>query len=134
MIGFILLVFLTALYVFLISPGWKPREKGADFLGLNYAHRGLHTRDSSIPENSLPAFRLAAEKGYAAELDVRLTADGIPVVFHDESLRRMTGDRRNLKDITLERLQDLKLLETQEKVPTLQEVLGVIEGDRKSVV
>ncbi len=124
----LLMVLLTALYVFLIAPALRPRKRASEFLGLSYAHRGLHTKDGSVPENSLAAFHLALKEGYAIELDVRLSADGEAVVFHDESLRRMTGDRRSVKDLTLEKLKALRLLETEETIPTLLEVLALVAG------
>ena len=55
------------------------------------AHRGLHAAGKGVPENSLPAFRAAAEAGYAIERGVHRAADGTLVVFHDHDLRRMTG-------------------------------------------
>ena len=124
----IIMILLTALYVFLIAPGRKPKEKSAEFLGLCYAHRGLYTEDQSIPENSLSAFRNAALEGYAIELDVQLSNDGEAVVFHDESLRRMTGDRRYLQDLSLEKLKMLRLKDTEEQIPTLTEALAAIGG------
>ena len=124
----IIMILLTALYAFLIAPGRKPKEKSAEFLGLSYAHRGLYTEDQSIPENSLSAFRNAALEGYAIELDVQLSNDGEAVVFHDESLKRMTGDRRYLKDLSLEKLKTLRLKETEEGIPTLAEALEAIGG------
>lgn len=51
--------------------------------------RGLH--GPGVPENSLAAFRRAAEAGYGAELDVHLTRDGRLVVIHDGDLERMCG-------------------------------------------
>ena len=59
------------------------------------AHRGYHNK--TTPENSLGAFSNAIEKGYAIELDVQLLADDTVVVFHDESLARMTGNDGYLK-------------------------------------
>ena len=53
------------------------------------AHRGLH--DSTHPENSLSAFQNAIKYDYAIELDVHQIEDGTVVVFHDETLMRMTG-------------------------------------------
>ena len=53
------------------------------------AHRGLH--DNNSAENSLSAFKNAIEKDYAIELDVHQISDGTLVVFHDETLSRMTG-------------------------------------------
>ena len=55
------------------------------------AHRGLHDRARGVPENSLPAFECAVAGGYAIELDIHLTKDGQAVVFHDDTLMRMTG-------------------------------------------
>jgi len=53
----------------MLAPGRAPRSQKAPFMGLNCAHRGLHSKDKSVPENSLEAFRLAAEAGYGIELD-----------------------------------------------------------------
>ena len=124
----LLMILLTALYVFLIAPGKRPKEKSADFLGLSFAHRGLYTEDQSIPENSVSAFRNAVLEGYPIELDVQLSEDGEAVVFHDDSLRRMTGDRRSVKDLTLEKLKMLRLKETEESIPTLREALAAVGG------
>ena len=76
----------VALPVLLSAPGRVSKEQKAPFLGWNFAHRGLHRADRSVPENSLEAFRLAGEAGYGAELDVQLSKDGQVVVFHDDTL------------------------------------------------
>ena len=76
------------------------------------AHRGYH--DKNIPENSLAAFSKAIEKGYAIELDVQLLADGTVVVFHDDSLSRMTGNDGYIKYLNKEDLKVLKLKGTKE--------------------
>ncbi len=55
------------------------------------AHRGLHDRGRGIIENSASAFAAAIEKGYAIECDVQLSRDGIPMIFHDDELDRLTG-------------------------------------------
>jgi glycerophosphoryl diester phosphodiesterase len=78
------------------------------------------------PENTLAAFeRARAEGARAIELDVRTCAEGIPVVFHDPTLARMTGNRygRRVCDIRLEELQAIDLGDGV-RVPTLSEVLG----------
>ena len=54
------------------------------------AHRGLH-RPGGPPENSLPAFAAARAAGHGVELDVRLAADGVPMVVHDADLTRVAG-------------------------------------------
>lgn len=95
--------------------------KSLDFL-LNgpIAHRGLF--DQQYPENSLGAFALAAQAGLVSELDVQLTFDGHPVVFHDDDLFRMTGQPGKVSTFTLHQLKKLHLLQTAETIPTLQEV------------
>lgn len=55
------------------------------------AHRGLHDRARGIIENSASAFEAACEHGYAIECDVQLSRDGIPMIFHDDDLDRLTG-------------------------------------------
>ena len=94
-------------FAFLVAPGRATRAQKAPFLCRNYAHRGLHTEDGSVPENSLPAFRAAAEAGYAVEMDVHLTADDRLVVFHDDTLERMCGVQGVIDDFTLAELRAL---------------------------
>ena len=93
-----------------------------------YAHRGLHDRPAGIPENSLPAFRRAAEAGYGAELDVRLTRDGRLAVFHDSDLTRMCGAAGCVEELTAEALRTFRLAGTEERIPFLEEVLPLFEG------
>ena len=57
-------------FAFLVAPGRATRAQKAPFLCRNYAHRGLHTEDGSVPENSLPAFRAAREAGDTAAIQV----------------------------------------------------------------
>ena len=67
------------------------------------AHRGA---SGHAPENTLPAFELAVQQGADAfELDVRLTADGVPVVLHDATLQRTTGSRLSAASQTLAQLR-----------------------------
>lgn len=93
---------------------------------LIFAHRGLF--DEKIPENSLSAFQRAIDKGLGIELDVRLTKDGVPVVFHDKTLRRMCGDSRKISKITYEELKKLRLKGSDEGIPTLEQALELIGG------
>ena len=81
-----------------------------------------------MPENSLPAFRLAAEQGYGIELDVQRTADGALVVFHDATAERMCGVKRRISGMTLAEVRSLRLDGTGEGVPTLAEVLDAVDG------
>ncbi|MCQ2419460.1 MAG: glycerophosphodiester phosphodiesterase [Clostridia bacterium] len=95
-----------------------------------YAHRGLHSKENGIPENSLTAFRLAAENGYGAELDVHLSKDGKLFVMHDESLARMTGINANICDLNASQLERIYLSGTKEPIPYFEEVLPIFAEAR----
>lgn len=118
----------AALYLFMIMPRIWGSPKKAPHMGVYYAHRGLFDNKASIPENSMKAFKRAVEAGYGIELDVQLTKDGVPVIFHDFTLERMCGVGGKLENMTYEQLQRLSLLQTQEKIPKLQEVLDMVAG------
>jgi glycerophosphoryl diester phosphodiesterase len=89
------------------------------------AHRGLWSRDGA-PENSLAAFDAACAAGYGVELDVQLSADGEAMVFHDETLARMTGADGRLRDRTAAELAELRLSGTEAGIPTLLETLTLV--------
>ncbi len=87
---------------------------------LAIAHRGA---SAVAPENTLLAIRMAANMGAdMVEMDVRLTADGVPVVIHDANLRRLAGRGINIVDVTVDELQEVELGQGQ-RVPTLNEAL-----------
>ncbi|MBO4419589.1 MAG: glycerophosphodiester phosphodiesterase [Oscillospiraceae bacterium] len=120
---------LAGLYMLAIMPKRNPKNLLKGKLGsYHYAHRGLHAIHAGIPENSLRAFRLAANNGYAAELDVRMSRDGSLVVMHDESLKRTTGANASVSAVTTQVLSQLTLEGTREKVPSLEEVLPLFVG------
>lgn len=113
----------------------RGKRKKAGFFGLtayHYAHRGLH--GDGVPENSLQAFRLAAENGYGAELDVHLSKDGRLVVMHDESLMRTAGVERNIADCTAAELSEMRLEGTAQKIPYLEEVLPIFAGKTPLII
>ena len=92
----------------------------------DYAHRGLHGR--GIPENSLAAFDLACREGFGIELDVQLSSDGVVMVFHDHTLNRMTGVDKKLCELTAAELQTLALAESDQTIPTFEQVLALVDG------
>lgn len=103
--------------------------KDLTFLKQNLiAHRGYHNAKIGIPENSLLAFDKAVENNYIIELDVHILKDNSIVVFHDDCLERMTGLRKNIKDITYDEIKKLNLGNTNYKIPLLTEVLTLIDG------
>ena len=93
-------VALLGIPIYATAPGYISRRQRNIFRGVNYAHRGLHSPDRKIPENSLAAFRLAAKEGYGIELDVQLSKDGKVVVFHDDTLDRVCGVHARVDDLT----------------------------------
>jgi glycerophosphoryl diester phosphodiesterase len=96
------------------------------------AHRGLH--GPGVPENSLPAFEAAIDEGYPIELDVRLTADGVPVVVHDPHLERLTGTDLDLAELDFDEVRELELVGSSETVPSLEEVLELVGGREPALV
>lgn len=98
------------------------------------AHRGLHSKNEGVPENSLAAFRAAIDAGVGIECDVRILADETVVVFHDSYLKRMTGEKGKIGTINLKRLKNLYLHETQEVIPLFSEVLALIDGQVPLVI
>jgi glycerophosphoryl diester phosphodiesterase len=92
------------------------------------AHRGLHDLNRKCWENTLAAFDAAAARGYAIECDVHLSADGVPVVFHDDDLARLTGREGKVFEQTAQALESLAVGGTGEKVPTLRRALELVAG------
>ena len=119
----IVVLILFVLYLFCIHPGSRPIPAE---MQKNYAHRGLFGGD--VPENSLAAFADAVKAGYGIELDVQLSADGEVMVFHDATLERMTGEKGKLSEYTLDQLRSLRLNGTGYGIPTLREVLALVDG------
>ncbi len=76
----------------------------------------------------MAAFTAGAEAGYALEMDVRVLADGSVVVFHDDTLMRMTGLDVTLASQSATALRKVRLSRTSEPVPHLSEVLAEIAG------
>ena len=125
---------LLAAPVVLLAPGQAPDSKKAPFLGRNFAHRGLHSEDQSVPENSLEAFERAAAAGYGMELDVQLSRDGQVVVFHDDTLDRACGVAARVDELDYDELSKLSLFGTQARIPLFSEVLALVNGRTPLIV
>lgn len=122
------LAVLVALYLLMIMPRMFRRPDRAPFMGVLYAHRGLHDNASDAPENSMAAFQKAVEAGFGIELDVQLSKDKVPVVFHDFTLKRICGVEGRVADYTYEELQQFSLCESQEKIPKFEDFLKMVDG------
>ena len=121
----IILAVLFAAYVFLIFPH-MPKRDIRHLQGYDYAHRGLWNAD--LPENSMAAFRNAVANGFGMEMDVHLTKDDQLVIFHDDNLKRMCSVDKLLCDCTLAELRQYRLKGTEERIPTFDEFLTMIDG------
>ena len=89
------------------------------------AHRGL--LGPGLVENTLPGFARCAEHRCPMELDVHLSRDGVPMVFHDDDLKRMFSRPERPEDLTAEELKSLTL-PGGFRIPTLSEVFAVVNG------
>lgn len=90
---------------------------------VNYAHRGA---SSYAPENTMSAFHLGLEMGAnGIETDVQRTRDGVLVLFHDDTLTRVTGQSGSVKDYTYAELQEFSVTVhgQSDRIPTLEEFL-----------
>ena len=114
--------------VILVMPGRKLKSEREKFFHVNFAHRGLHTRDKKRPENSLAAFRAAVEASYGIELDLQFSKDEQIVVFHDDTLNRVCGVDGRVDAYTLDELKAMSLCGTEERIPLFSEVLELVDG------
>jgi glycerophosphoryl diester phosphodiesterase len=95
-----------------------------EHLPLVVAHRGA---SATSPENTLGAFDAAVAAGApAVEFDVRLSADGVPVVVHDADVARVAGVPGLVHELTVEELRRLDVRGA--RIPTLREVLDLLSG------
>jgi glycerophosphoryl diester phosphodiesterase len=88
------------------------------------AHRGAHNQAQGVVENTLPAFRLAAQVGcWGIELDVHATADQVLVINHDPTLQRLWG-----LDLAIADLSFADLRAQVPEIPTLEEIVAEFGG------
>lgn len=98
------------------------------FLARPLAHRGLHDVAAGRAENSPKAFIAAIAGGYGIELDLQLSQDGVPMVFHDYELGRLTGASGAVAQHTAVQLSQIPLRHDGDGIPTLAEVLALVDG------
>ncbi len=123
---FLWIIIVFIVYAVLVAPRMILEAERTPFVGRNYAHRGLFDNNSDAPENSLAAFAKAVEAEYGIEWDVQLSKDDIPVIFHDATLERMCGVKGRVWEYTLAELKELRLADSDEQIPTLEEALEVV--------
>jgi glycerophosphoryl diester phosphodiesterase len=98
------------------------------------AHRGLHDAAKGVIENSISAARAAIAGGFAIECDVQLTADGELVVFHDDTLERLTERAGAVAAHSADELGRLKLRGGVDRIPRFSEFLKAVGGRTPIVV
>lgn len=128
MIFLIIIVVVAVLYLLAVMPRLGHKEEQKKFMGVYYAHRGLHDNAGEAPENSLSAFGKAVKAGYGIEMDVQLTKDKVPVVFHDFTLERACGKDGKVCEYTWAELKEFRLFGSNQTIPRFEEVLAVVKG------
>jgi glycerophosphoryl diester phosphodiesterase len=102
------------------APGWLTARP--------IAHRGLHSQDNGLVENTLAAAEAALAKNYAIECDVRCTSDGEAVVFHDATVDRLTGATGRVDALNAAELSHLTYKNSDQRIVSLHDFLARIGG------
>lgn len=92
------------------------------------AHRGFHDIGRGIVENTLAAAEAAVAKSFSIECDVLLSADGEVVVFHDDTLERLTTGSGRVDRKTMAELRALPMRGGGDHIPSLADLLDLVAG------
>ena len=92
------------------------------------AHRGLHDASKGIYENTLSAAQAAIDGNYNIELDIQPSNDMVPMVFHDYKLKRLTSKSGDTRKVDAQTLTGISIHDTDDKIPTLEEFLKLVDG------
>lgn len=95
----------------------------------NIAHRGLFEAGTALEENTVAAVAAAKAAGYAAEVDVRTSADDIIMVYHDSTLERLTESSEPVSRLGFKQLQKIEVGNTGKGMPTLPDIMEEINGE-----
>lgn len=135
MVALIIVIILLIFWLYLIAifPNLTRRPFLKPYENVYIAHRGLFD-NVKVPENSISAFKKAVKNGYGIELDVQLTTDNKLVVFHDESLLRMTGIDKILNRCSYDEISKLHLLDTKQTIPLFTDVLKLLNKDTPLII
>lgn len=102
--------------------------RALDWLQRPIAHRGLHVEAKGIVENSASAVKAAIAEGYAIEVDLQCAADGMPVVFHDATLDRLTQESGTVASRDAESLRAIALRGSGDRILSLPDLLALVAG------
>lgn len=98
------------------------------FLTRPITHRALHDVTAGRAENSIKAIQAAIDAGYGIEIDLQISADGVPMVFHDYDLGRLTDAQGPVAQHSAQALGAIALRHDGDGIPTLAQVLKLIAG------
>ncbi len=98
------------------------------FLSRPIAHRALHDVTNGRAENSPKAIAAAIAAGYGIEIDLQLSRDGVPMVFHDYNLDRLAQGTGPIAQYRATELAQIPLRHDGDGIPTLKQVLAQIDG------
>lgn len=92
------------------------------------AHRAFHNAAERRVENTMSAVKAAIERGFSIEVDLQLTSDEQPIVFHDDTLDRLTEATGRVDRMTLSALRNVRFREGDDRIPTFDELLEEVAG------
>lgn len=92
------------------------------------AHRGYHDMNETVFENTLSAFQRAIDAGFAIECDLQYAADGVPVVFHDDNVRRLCPVDADVRSKLSSELAQMSIGGTKDRIPTFDQMLKLVGG------
>lgn len=93
-----------------------------------YAHRGLHNAAAGVIENSPSAIAAAIEVGVGIEIDLQMSAGRQPMVFHDETLYRLTGEDGRVAFMKQAELEAISYKNSADKIISLASCLEMVAG------
>jgi glycerophosphoryl diester phosphodiesterase len=93
-----------------------------------FAERGLYDEPAGIIENTIPAFDATIAKGHGIQLDVQASFDGHAIVFHEETLERLTELEGPVSGYGSTKLREIKIIGTEQRIAVLDQVLDHIAG------
>lgn len=108
-----------------LAPAPAP-DRIAWLSGTTFAHRGLH--GDAAPENSPTAFAGAIARGLGIECDVQRSSEGLPVVFHDWELQRLTPSQGLVRSRPMRELRSIPLNGSDDRIPSLADLLNQVAG------
>jgi glycerophosphoryl diester phosphodiesterase len=98
------------------------------------AHRGLHDPVQGIIENTPSAAEAAVAGGYSIEADLQISADGEAMVYHDDTLGRLTDGSGALREMSAADLRRVPFRATADRMMTLGDLLDLVAGRATLVI